>query len=149
MRVRGRILLTTVTVAFIVVLGAFRPPIRAPQEILNEEQYAAVMREIEATVGDAAIHIDAMYFADLGVDTDRLAMLFGLVEAFWTARQVPAAVDFTAKALAANYALGQASGAESGSRANQAMSDLRAVCESCHTEFRERIDGGYRIKPGI
>ena len=149
MRVRGRILLTTVTVAFIVVLGAFRPPIPAPQEIPTEEQYAALMREIQATVGDAALHIDASYFGDLGVDTDRLAMLFGQVEAFWTARQVPAAVDFTAKALAAAYALGQASGVESASRANQAISDLRAVCESCHSEFRERIDGGFRIKPGI
>ena len=24
-----------------------------------------------------------------------------------------------------------------------------AFCESCHSEFRERIDGGFRIKPGI
>ena len=34
-------------------------------------------------------------------------------------------------------------------QADQAFSDLKATCRSCHREFRERTeDGGYRIKPG-
>ncbi len=70
MRVRG-ILLAAGTVSFILVLGAFQPPNGAPQEILNEEGYAAVMKEIDLTMGDAAPHRD-----DLGVDTDALALLF-------------------------------------------------------------------------
>ena len=148
MRVRG-ILLATGTVSFILLLGAFQPPNGAPQEILNEEGYAAVMTEIDLTIGDAQMNIDAMYWDDLGVVTDRLTVLFERVQAFWTARQGQPAVDFSAAALAATYAVGQASGAMSGSRANQTMAELRSVCRSCHTEFREPIDGGFRIKPGI
>jgi hypothetical protein len=147
MRVRG-IIFTTVTVSFILVLGAFQRPVRAPQEILTEEQYAAAMKEIDLTMGDAAMNIDAMYWDDLGVVTDRMTMLFERVQAFWTARQVQPAVDFSAAALAAIYAVGQASGAGSGPRANQTMTDLRSICESCHAEFREPIDGGFRIKQG-
>ena len=147
MRVR-RILFATATVPFIFVLWAFQPPMGSPQEIVTEEQYAAVMKEINLTMGDASINIDAMYWDDLGVVTDRLTMLFGQVQAFWAARQVQPAVDFSVAALAATRAVGQASGAGSGSRVNQSMSDLRSVCQSCHNEFRERIDGGFRIKPG-
>ncbi len=148
MRVRG-IILAAGTVSFILVLGAFQPPNGAPQEILNEEAYAAVMKEIDLTMGDAGMNIDAMYWDDLGEVSDRLTMLFQRVQAFWTARQVQPAMDFSAAALAAIYAVGQASGAMSGSRATQAMTDLRSVCRSCHTEFREETDDGFRIKPGI
>jgi hypothetical protein len=148
MRVRG-ILLTAVTVAFILVLGAFQPPTGAPQEIVTEEQYAEVMNDIRLSMGDATMNIDATYWEDLGGVSDRMTALFQRVQAFWTARQVQPAVDFTAQALAVTYALGQASGAMSVSRANQAMTDLRAVCRSCHTEFREEAGDGYRIKPGI
>lgn len=148
MRVRG-ILLAAVTVPFVLVLGAFQPPNGALQEILTEEQYAAVMKEIDLTMGDAAMNIDATYWADLGEVSNQLTALFERVQAFWTARQVQAAVDFSAQALAATHALGQASGAMSGSRANQAMTDLRSVCRSCHTEFREEVGDGYRIRPGV
>ena len=146
MRVRG-ILLAPGTVSAVLLLGAVRPPTGAPQEILNEEGCAATMKEIDLTMGDAAMNIDAMYWEDLGAVSDRLTMLFERVRAFWTARQAQPAVDFSAEALAATYAVGQASGAMSGSRANQAMTDLRSVCRSCHTEFRERTDDGFRIKP--
>ena len=91
MRVRG-ILLAAGTASFVLVLGAFRPPNGAPQEILNEEGYAAVMKEIDLTIGDTTMNIDATYWDDLGVVTDRLTMLFERVQAFWTARQVQPAV---------------------------------------------------------
>ena len=148
MRVRG-ILLATVTVSFILVLGAFQPPTGAPQEIVTEEQYAEVMNDLRLSMGDAAMNIDATYWEDLGAVSDRMTALFERVQAFWTARQVQPAVDFSAQALAVTYALGQASGAMSGPRVNQAMTDLRAVCQSCHTEFREEVGDGYRIKPGV
>ena len=147
MRVRG-ILIAAGTVPFILLLGALQPPMGAPQEILNEEQYSGAMKEIDFTMAGAAMNIDAMYWDDLGEVSDRLTMLFQRVQAFWTARQVQPAMDFSAAALAAIYAVGQASGAMSASRANQAMTDLRSVCRSCHTEFREETDDGFRIKPG-
>ena len=148
MRVRW-ILLAAVTASFILVLVAFQPPTRAPQEIVTEEQYAEVMKEIDLSLGDAGMNIDATYWEDLGAVSDRMTALFERVQAFWTARQVQPAVDFSAQALTVTYALGQASGAMSRSRANQAMTDLRSVCQSCHTEFREEVGDGYRIRPGV
>jgi hypothetical protein len=148
MRIRG-ILLATVTVSFILVLGAFQPPTGAPQEIVTEEQYAEVMNDLRLSMGDAAMNIDATYWEDLGAVSDRMTALFERVQAFWTARQVQPAVDFSAQALTVTYALGQASGAMSGSRANQTMTDLRSVCRSCHTAFREEVGDGYRIRPGV
>ena len=74
MRVRG-ILLATSTVPFILLLGALQPPMGAPQEILTEEQYSGVMKQIDLTMGDAGMNIDAMYWDDLGVVTDRLTVL--------------------------------------------------------------------------
>ncbi len=148
MRVRG-ILLAAGTVSFILVIGALQPPMAAAQEISNEEAYAEVMKDINLSMGDAAMNIDATYWEDLGAVSDRLTRSFERVQAFWTARQVQPAVDFSAEAIAAVYALGQASGAMSGSRANDALTDLRSVCRSCHTEFREQVGDGYRIKPGV
>ncbi len=147
MRVRG-ILLAAGTVSFMLLLGAFQPLMGATQEILTEEQYAAAMKEIDLQMGAAAMNIDATYWDDLGLVTDQLTILFERVQAFWTVRQVQAAVDFSAAALAATYAVGQASGARSGSRATQTMTELRSVCRSCHTEFREETADGFRIKPG-
>ena len=147
MRIRG-ILLAVGTVSFVVVLGAFQPSVRSPQEILNEEQYSVTMRRIDTSLGDVAMNIDATYWDELGDAAFRLTSLFERVQAFWTARQVQAAVDHSGAALAAIVTLGQAAGARSASQANEALSDLRSVCQSCHTEFRERTDDGYRIKPG-
>ena len=148
MRARG-ILLAAGTVSFILVLGASQPPNEGSQEIPTEEAYSEMMKEINLTLGDAAMNIDAMYWADLGVVSDRLTGMFERVQAFWTARQVQPAVDFSAEALAVTSALSQASVAMSGERANQALTELRSVCRSCHTEYRERVGDGYRIKPGI
>jgi len=102
MRVRG-ILLAAGTVPFVLLLGALQPPMGGPQEILTEEQYSGVMKEIDLTMGGAAMNIDAMYWEDLGEVSDQLTMLFQRVQAFWTARQVRAAMDFSAAALAAIY----------------------------------------------
>jgi hypothetical protein len=137
-----------VTVSLVLVLGAFQPPIQAPQEILTEEQFAEAMQEIRATMDDAELHIDAMYWADLSSDSYRLQLLFGQIEAFWTARETQPAVDFSAEAVAGAYALGLTGGEMNGAAATDAVTDLRSLCRSCHTQFRERVDGVFRIKPG-
>ena len=99
--------------------------------------------------GDAELHIDAKYWGDLGTDTDALKALLEQVQTFWLAREVQGAVDFTEQALDATAALSRASGTEDVDQADQAFSDLKATCRSCHREFRERTeDRGYRIKPG-
>ncbi len=147
MRVHG-VLPATVTVAFILVLGAFQPSNQTPQEILNEEGYAAVMRRIDQTMGDVGMNIDATYWNELSDSSDRMTRYLQQIQTFWTARQVQPAVDFSAAALTATDAVRLAARARNGSQATQAMSDLRSVCRSCHTEYREEVGDGFRIKPG-
>jgi cytochrome c556 len=116
---------------------------------LTEADFAAAMEEMDYVSGDAELHIDAKYWGDLGTDTDAMKALLEQVRTFWVAREVQGAIDFTEQALAATAALSRASGTGDGGQADQAFSDLRATCRSCHREFRERTeDGGYRIKPG-
>jgi hypothetical protein len=147
MRVRG-ILLVSVTLSFTLGLGAFQAVHAAPQAALTEATHASTMKEIDLTVKDAEGHLDATYWEDLGVDTDRLRALLGRVQTFWSARQAQPAVGFTELAVAAAYALGQASGSQDDSAARQAISDLKSACSACHTQYRERTDAGFRIKPG-
>ena len=64
------------------------------------------------------------------------------VQTFWLAREVQGAVDFTEQALDATDALSRASGTEDVDQADQAFSDLKATCRSCHREFRERTEDG-------
>lgn len=148
MRARGTIIVFfVVSIAF--MLGAFRSSVESPQAVMTEADLSAAMEEMDYVTGDAELHIDAKYWADLGTDTDALKSLLVQVQTFWAAREVQGAVDYTAQALAATAALSRASGTEEEDQADQAFSDLKATCRSCHREFRERTeDGGYRIKPG-
>lgn len=146
MHVRG-ILLAVSTLSFILVLGAFESLYAAPQAVLTEATHASTMKEVDLTVKDAETHLDATYWEDLGVDTDRLRALLGQVQGFWTARQAQPAVGFSDQAVAAAYALGQASGTQDNAAARQAMSDLKSTCQACHDQYRERTDDGFRIKP--
>ena len=136
-----------VSVAFTV--GAVRSSVESQEAILTEGDFAAAMEEMDYVSGDVELHIDAKYWGDLGTDTDAMKALLEQVRTFWVAREVQGAIDFTEQALAATAALSRASGTGDGGQADQAFSDLKATCRSCHREFRERTeDGGYRIKPG-
>jgi hypothetical protein len=147
MRSSGTIILFFV-VSVGLTLGAVRSSVESQEAILTEADFAAAMEEMDYVTGDAELHIDAKYWGDLGTDTDAMKALLEQVRTFWAAREVQGAIDFTEQALAANSALSRASGSGDGGEADQAFSDLRATCRSCHREFRERTeDGGYRIKP--
>ena len=39
---------------------------------MTEEQYAEVMKEIDLSLGDAGMNIDATYWEDLGTVSDRI-----------------------------------------------------------------------------
>ena len=105
------------------------------------------MKEIDYVLDEAEFHIDARYWADLGSDTDALRANFNRVKTFWEARDASDAVDFVEQALTANSALSRASMASDKAQASQAIADLRAACKACHSEYREKTDDGYRIKP--
>ena len=69
------------------------------------------------------------------------------MESFWTAQEQPRALELVGQAVEAARGIARASGSEDRTAGTSALAELRSVCQSCHTEFREETDDGFRIKP--
>lgn len=119
----------------------------AAQDAVTAEDYEAAMQELRYLATDTSLHIDASYWGDVGEDSDKIRAELAKVESFWTAQEQPQAVEFATQAIAAARSIGRASGSQDRNAATSALADLRSVCQSCHAEFREETDDGFRIKP--
>ena len=117
------------------------------QEAVTESDYEAAMQELRYLATDTSLHIDASYWGDVGEDSDKIRAELAKVESFWTAQEQPQAVEFATQAIAAARSIGRASGSQDRNAATSALAELRSVCQSCHAEFREETDDGFRIKP--
>ena len=131
-------------VAVTVGLGA---SLAGAQDAVTESDYEAAMQELRYLATDTSLHIDASYWGDVGEDSDKIRAELAKVEAFWTAQEQPQAVEFATQAIAAARSIGRASGSQDRNEATSALAELRGVCQSCHAEFREETDDGFRIKP--
>ena len=134
----------TLVVAVTVGLGVSLP---AAQDAVTESDYEAAMQELRYLATDTSLHIDASYWGDVGEDSDKIRAELAKVEAFWTAQEQPQAVEFATRAIEAARSIGRASGSQDRNAATAALAELRSVCQSCHGEFREETDDGFRIKP--
>lgn len=114
---------------------------------ISEEEYSAAMTEIRFLMGDAGLHIDARYWPELTEDVEKLRAQFDAIEAFWAARGTEGAVAFSQEALAKLEPIEVAADAMDIGAARAAVGELRTTCQSCHAEFREETDDGFRIKP--
>jgi hypothetical protein len=132
----------------VLVIAIASSPVATQEAAPTVEEYEKTMKEIDYVLGDVELHIDAMYWADLGADTDALRSLFARVQAFWEARQASEAMGFVDQALTANSTLSRASMESDKAAAGRAVGDLKAACKACHEEYREKTDDGYRIRPG-
>ena len=130
------------------LIGLAASPMAAQEAAPSEEEHEKAMKEIEYVVDDMEFHVDARYWADLGSDTDVLRLRFVRVQAFWKAREAREAVGFVDRVLTANSALSRASMESDKAAAGRAIGELRAACKACHSEYREKTDDGYRIRPG-
>ena len=119
----------------------------AGQDAVTAEDYEAAMQELRYLATDTSLHIDASYWGDVGEDSDKIRAELAKVEAFWTAQEQPQAVEFATRAIAAARSIGRASGSQDRNEATTALAELRSVCSSCHAEFREETDDGFRIRP--
>ncbi len=119
----------------------------AAQDAVTESDYEAAMQELRYLATDTSLHIDASYWGDVGEDSDKIRAELARVEAFWTAQEQPQAVEFATQAIEAARSIGRASGSQDRNAATAALAELRGVCQSCHAEFREETDAGFRIKP--
>ncbi len=118
----------------------------ALQSTLTEKEYEAAMKEIALTVGDAEGHLQARYWGEIEADAGRLISEFEKVEAFWKARSTENAAAIAKKAQTAAAALDSAAVKDDHIAAGAAIGALKETCESCHPQFREKTDDGYRIK---
>ncbi len=119
----------------------------AAQDAVTAEDYEAAMQELRYLATDTSLHIDSSYWGDVGEDSDKIRAELAKVESFWTAQEQPQAVEFATQAIAAARSIGRASGSQDRNAATSALAELRSVCQSCHAEFREETDDGFRIKP--
>ena len=117
------------------------------QEPMTDDEYDAAMKEIRLTLGDTRGHVDARYWPELETEVGRLQVFFEQIELFWNARGVDGATGFAQEALKALESLSTAANQEDQPAARDALKSLQGSCQSCHEEFREETDNGYRIKP--
>jgi hypothetical protein len=132
----------------VLLIAIASSPVAAQEAAPTVEAYEKTMKEIDYVLGDVELHVDAMYWADLGADTDALRSLFARVLAFWEVRQASEAVGLVERALAATSTLSRASMESDKAAAGRAVGELKAACKACHSEYREKTDDGYRIRPG-
>ncbi len=125
----------------------FGATLATAQDAVTADDYEAAMQELRYLATDTSLHIDASYWGDVGEDSDKIRAELAKVESFWTAQEQPQAVEFATQAIAAARSIGRASGSQDRNAATTALSELRSVCQSCHAEFREETDDGFRIKP--
>ena len=95
------------------------------QEV-SQEDYDAAIDELRFILTDTAMHIDASYFGDLGEDSDKAFTQFSKIETFWKAKGQEKALGLTEQAFAAISGISRASGAQDGSAATAALTELRA-----------------------
>ncbi len=137
-------MLTVITVFYL--LCSY--PTGARQTGLNETDFPSTMKEIGLTVGDAEGHIDARYWPETEEDGQRLAAMFQLVEEFWLNRGADAAARIAADAVTASNNLTAVARANDFNGSRNALAEIRKTCGTCHQDFREETEDGYRIKPG-
>lgn len=125
----------------------FGATLATAQDAVTADDYEAAMQELRYLATDTSLHIDASYWGDVGEDSDKIRAELAKVESFWTAQEQPQAVEFATQAIAAARSIGRASGSQDRNAATSALAELRSVCQSCHAEFREETDDGFRIKP--
>ncbi len=135
-----------VFIAATVAVVALSFQVAALQSTLTEKEYQASMKEISLTVGDAEGHLQARYWGEIEADAGRLISEFEKVEAFWKARNTEKAAAIAKKAKTAAVALDNAAVKDDHIAAGAAISRLKETCESCHPQYREKTDDGYRIK---
>lgn len=146
MRRSGMLCVQQVVVALGVLLFAGTGSVLAQD--LTEETYGPMMGEVRLLVGDVSQHIDNRYWPELGEDLDKLFPAFRRMEAFWTARGNDGAVQIVGNGIAALREIGQAGIAMEVPPAQAGLSNLRAVCGSCHEAHREADGDGFKIKAG-
>jgi cytochrome c556 len=118
-------------------------------EVSTVEDYDAAMKAVGAAFRALQSDLDARDGDAALAGTASLAGLFEQVEGFWASHEVPAAAAIAAEAAGAANAITGAIGSQAFQEIAPARETLAGTCQACHGEYRERVDGNARIKPGV
>ena len=119
-------------------------------EISSEADYDAAMKEIRTTFQALNSDMEARDGEAVMAGTRTLTARFGRVQAFWEANGVDAAAGIATQAAEAATAIRTAVETQAFQDIAPARDTLQGTCQSCHSEYREPVDGGgFRIKPGV
>ena len=141
MKARKLVVIATLVIAVAVPAWA--------QLQVSEEGYEAAMKDIQATMRGANDHLEAQDAPSVGADGTKFVDAFAKAEAFWKARNEEQATAWSMEALAAARKFQEAGAAGNFDAATVALGEMRGTCQSCHMQYRERVEGGgYRIKQG-
>jgi cytochrome c556 len=117
--------------------------------IASEAAFTAAMKEIGATYGSVQSELEARNGEAVLAGTAKLTDLFGQVQAFWAANGVDKAAGIATQAAEAATAITTAINTQAFQEIATATDALSGACQACHTEYREKTDGGFRITPGV
>lgn len=119
-------------------------------EITNETDFDAAMKNVGKNFGAVRSAMEAREPEAVANGAENLKMIFGQVEAFFTARELEHGLTVAGQALQAATDIKSAIDNRAFGELADARDRLGATCSSCHTEYREQTeDNGYRFKAGV
>ena len=124
-------------------LAKFIPPPMTPEE----EMLDKAMKAVGQANGAVRKGVDGSNAEIVKAQTAILAKSFAETETFWKKRANAEAVKIAQTARAAVDSLDKAAAMGNWNEAKTQMNTLGQQCQSCHKEFRERLeDGSFAVK---
>jgi cytochrome c556 len=118
------------------------PPMTAEEEVLDK-----AMKSVGQANGAVRKGVDGTNAEIVKTQTAILAKAFAETEAFWKKRGKEPAVKIAQTARAAVDGLDKAAAMGNWNEAKTQMNTLGQQCQSCHKEFRERLeDGSFAVR---
>jgi cytochrome c556 len=143
-RGRAAIIATSVINGAMTDLAKRLPPPMSPEELALSK----IMKQIGPGFTALRQSVTAASGADAAAQAGALKKGFGEAAAFWKTQARPDAIQWTEDARTASEAIETAAAKGDWEAAKTAVPKLQAICGSCHSNYRERLDdGSYRFKP--
>jgi cytochrome c556 len=124
-------------------LAKFIPPPMTPEEEVLDK----AMKSVGQANGAVRKGVDGSNLEIIKKNTAILATAFAETETFWKKRGKAEAIKIAQTARAAVDALDKAAAMGNWNEAKTQMNTLGQQCQSCHKEFRERLeDGSFAVR---
>ena len=113
----------------------------------DAQDYQAWMKTVGGTAGKLRKELDAKSYADAAKDAAALQDVFKKVEGYWAKSNTADAMKAAQDAQAGAKSLVAAAGSENAEQSAAGLKMLMSTCGGCHNAHREKVEGGFKIKP--